>query len=270
MSMPIILAIDEGTTNAKAIAVDTAGQILAKSSVPLQLDHPKPGWAEQDPLAIWYAVAQAIEGCLSQLAGARIAGVAISNQRESVLIWERETGVPLTQVVSWQCRRSEAFCQALSQLPEAAIIAERTGLQIDPLFPAAKIHGLLADIPRGVERAAHGELCVGTIDCWLTWQLTGDKVSLPTFPTRRVLNCLISIWGNGTLICWRYLVFQVFACQQCCPRRRFTDTPEIPVFSVYLRVSRLWRKLAIHMQRCMGKAVTVPVKSRPLMAPVLP
>lgn len=175
MSTPIILAIDEGTTNAKAIAVDTAGQILAKASVPLVLNHPRPGWAEQDPLAIWQAVSLAIEGCLNQLVGARVAGVAISNQRESVLIWERETGTPLTPVVSWQCRRSELFCQTLSQLPEAAMIAERTGLQIDPLFPAAKVHGMLAEIPRGVERAAYGELCVGTIDCWLTWQLSGGQ-----------------------------------------------------------------------------------------------
>lgn len=175
MSTPIILAIDEGTTNAKAIAVDTAGQILAKASVPLVLNHPRPGWAEQDPLAIWQAVSLAIEGCLNQLAGAWVAGVAISNQRESVLIWERETGTPLTPVVSWQCRRSELFCQTLSQLPEAAMIAERTGLQIDPLFPAAKVHGMLAEIPRGVERAAYGELCVGTIDCWLTWQLSGGQ-----------------------------------------------------------------------------------------------
>ncbi len=175
MSSPIILAIDEGTTNAKAIAVDTAGQILAKAAVPLQLDHPKPGWAQQDPLAIWQAVSLAIEGCLSQLVGVRVAGVAISNQRESVLIWERETGAPLTPVVSWQCRRSETFCQALSQLPEAAMVAERTGLPIDPLFPAAKVHGMLAEIPQGVERAAHGELCVGTIDCWLTWQLSGGQ-----------------------------------------------------------------------------------------------
>lgn len=146
MSTPIILAIDEGTTNAKAIAVDRAGRVLAKASVPLQLEHPQPGWAEQDPLAIWLAVSQAVEGCLNQLAGAQVAGIAISNQRESVLIWERETGTPLTPVVSWQCRRSEAFCLALRQLPAAAMVAERTGLQIDPLFPAAKIHGMLAQI----------------------------------------------------------------------------------------------------------------------------
>ncbi|AYW90320.1 FGGY family carbohydrate kinase [Yersinia pseudotuberculosis] len=172
MSTPIILAIDEGTTNAKAIAVDRAGRVLAKASVPLQLEHPQPGWAEQDPLAIWLAVSQAVEGCLNQLAGAQVAGIAISNQRESVLIWERETGTPLTPVVSWQCRRSEAFCLALRQLPAAAMVAERTGLQIDPLFPAAKIHGMLAQIPHGAERAAHGELCVGTLDCWLTWQFS--------------------------------------------------------------------------------------------------
>ena len=229
MPTPIILAIDEGTTNAKAIAVDAAGQILAKASVPLLLEHPRPGWAEQDPLAIWQAVSLAIEGCLSQLAAGRVAGIAISNQRESVLIWERETGIPLTRVVSWQCRRSEAFCQTLSQLPEAAMIAERTGLQIDPLFPAAKVHGMLAEIPQGVERAAHGELCVGTIDCWLTGSSVAAKVSRLIFPMLPERNCLIFILVNGIQTCWRYSAFPAFVCPRFYLRRLSTGTPAILV-----------------------------------------
>ncbi|WP_409310830.1 FGGY family carbohydrate kinase [Pectobacterium sp. B1J-3] len=173
MVTPIILAIDEGTTNAKAIAVDTSGRILAKASVALHVSHPEPGRAEQDAMAIWHAVCQAIEACLAQLHRVRVEGIAISNQRESVLIWERQTGQPLTPLVSWQDRRSERFCQALHGSAEATLIEERTGLTLDPLFPASKIHTMLAELPEGAARALRGELCIGTVDCWLNWQLSG-------------------------------------------------------------------------------------------------
>ncbi len=175
MAIPIILAIDEGTTNAKAIAVDRDGRIVAKASVPLLLEHPRPGWAEQDPLAIWRAVVQAIGECLSHLPDARVQGLAISNQRESVLIWERASGQPVTPVVSWQCRRSQDFCRELAQSDLAALIYQSTGLPIDPLFHAAKVRGMLAALPQGNERAARGELCVGTLDSWLNWQFTGGQ-----------------------------------------------------------------------------------------------
>lgn len=170
---PLILAIDEGTTNAKAIAVDRAGQVVARGSQPLSLSHPQPGLAEQDPLAIWQAVKRAIEQCLAQCAGAEVAAVAISNQRESVLIWQRCDGQPLTPLVSWQDRRSEAFCRDLHIAGKAPRITGLTGLAVDPMFPAAKLTGMLASLPDGLARAQAGELCIGTVDSWLSWQLSG-------------------------------------------------------------------------------------------------
>lgn len=175
MLTPIIVAIDEGTTNAKAVTVDAQGRILSKASVALQVTHPQPGWAEQDALAIWRAVCQATEACLAPLRQVQVAGVAISNQRESVLIWERRTGMPLTPLVSWQDRRSEAFCRSLRAKAEAQLIEARSGLPLDPLFPAAKIHHMLTQLPDGVERASRGELCVGTVDSWLNWQFSGGQ-----------------------------------------------------------------------------------------------
>ncbi|MEG3113007.1 FGGY-family carbohydrate kinase [Pantoea sp. T14] len=175
MTEPVILAIDEGTTNAKAIAVDRLGKVVARGSQSLTLEHPQPGLAEQDPMAIWQAVKQAITQCLAQCAGASVAAVAISNQRESVLIWQRSNGTPLTPLVSWQDRRSESFCRDLHQAGKAPRITGLTGLAVDPMFPAAKLTGMLAAIPDGAARAAAGELCIGTVESWLTWQLTaGD------------------------------------------------------------------------------------------------
>lgn len=172
MSSPIILAIDEGTTNAKVVAVDRHGQICARSSVGVAMTHPAPGLAEQDPSALWQAVSDALSGCLQQLGAVTVAGIAISNQRESVLVWQRHDGKPLTPVVSWQDRRSEQHCQNLQSSGHGELITRLTGLPVDPLFPAAKIRTLLDGIPNGMERAASGELCIGTIDSWLNWQLT--------------------------------------------------------------------------------------------------
>ncbi|MCS3602015.1 glycerol kinase [Buttiauxella sp. BIGb0471] len=172
MSSPIILAIDEGTTNAKVVAVNRNGEICARCSVGVAMTHPAPGLAEQDPVALWHAVCEALSGCLQQLGTANVAGIAISNQRESVLVWQRNNGQPLTPVVSWQDRRSEQTCEQLLTQGHGERIARLTGLPVDPLFPAAKIRALLDAIPDGMKRAEAGELCIGTIDSWLNWQLT--------------------------------------------------------------------------------------------------
>ncbi|MEN4693634.1 FGGY-family carbohydrate kinase [Pantoea agglomerans] len=173
---PLILAIDEGTTNAKAIAVDRDGRVVARGSQSLTLQHPQPGLAEQDPVAIWLAVKEAITHCLAACGGASVAAVAISNQRESVLIWQRRDGKPLTPLVSWQDRRSESLCRDLHHAGKAPRITGLTGLAVDPMFPAAKLTGMLAAIPDGVARAAAGELCIGTVDSWLSWQLSAGEV----------------------------------------------------------------------------------------------
>ncbi len=170
----IILSIDEGTTNAKAISLDKTGQIISKASKALSVSHPKAAWSEQDPVEIIEAVRFVIK---EALAGHdfKIEGIGISNQRESILIWERKTGKPLTPVVIWQCRRSEALCEKLLQSPMASLIQEKTGLPIDPLFPAAKIRVLLDDIDKGYELAQKGELCAVTIDTWLMRNFSGAQ-----------------------------------------------------------------------------------------------
>lgn len=173
MKTPLIIAIDEGTTNAKAVCVDPNGNILSKGAVSLSLTHPRAAWSEQDPEEIISAVASAIMQALSTLDDYDIKAVAISNQRESVMVWDRESGLALTPLVSWQCRRSTEFCATLAETPLASTVQFKSGLPIDPLFPAAKIKLLLESLPDGMQRAANGELCVGTVDTWLSWRMTG-------------------------------------------------------------------------------------------------
>ncbi len=125
---------------------------------------------------LWRSVEEAIDECLSQAGDRRIDAVGISNQRESVLVWDRATGRPLGPAIVWQCRRTAPFCQALRDRGLGAFLEERTGLTIDPLFSASKIRWLLDAIPDGDRRAAEGELCAGTIDSWLLWNFTGGAI----------------------------------------------------------------------------------------------
>ncbi len=176
MSDGLILALDQGTTNTKAIAVDGDGRIVASASVPMQVDYPRPGWAEQSAEDIWSSVRQVIAATLGQLRGVPVAALAISNQRETVVIWDAATGSPIAPAVTWQCRRSAVRCAAIREAGHEAAIVAATGLSIDPLFPAAKLGWLLDEVPGARARAERGELRAGTIDSWLIANLTGGAV----------------------------------------------------------------------------------------------
>ena len=113
MAQRVILAIDEGTTNSKVVLVDAGGKIIASGSAPVPITHPQSGWVQQDAKEIWAATSHAIASCLRQAPKVQIVAIGISNQRESILIWDRKTGQPLGPVVTWQCRRTAAACDAL-------------------------------------------------------------------------------------------------------------------------------------------------------------
>ena len=171
-----VLAIDQGTTNTKVLLFDERGTVVSRAERPVSSGFPHPGWVEQDAAALWQTVEQAIDECLSGPGPVRVDAVGISNQRESALVWDRATGVPLGPVIVWQCRRTTAFCESLRREGRSALLESRTGLTIDPLFSASKIRWLLDNMPDGVRRAEAGELCAGTIDAWLLWNLTGGGV----------------------------------------------------------------------------------------------
>jgi glycerol kinase len=170
--MRAILAIDQGTTNSKAILVSTAGELIARGSSPVGITFPQPGWVEQDPTRIWKSVCEAIEACLESKPEAVIEAVAISNQRESVTIWDAETGEPLGPVLSWQCRRTAPDCARMIEAGHQPFVQSITGLPIDPMFPGAKMHWLLARAPKC------RKVRLGTIDSWLIHRLSGGKQHL--------------------------------------------------------------------------------------------
>jgi glycerol kinase len=173
---PYILAIDQGTTNTKALLVNKAGAIVAHAAHPLKQTYPAPAWVEQDPLEIWQSVRAAVDDCLAQVGGITPAAIAVSNQRESVTAWDRRSGQPLGPVIVWQCRRTAEFCEGLRVRGLGSLLQERTGLTIDPLFSASKMRWLLDHIQAGQARAERGEICRGTMDSWVLWNLTGGAV----------------------------------------------------------------------------------------------
>jgi glycerol kinase len=169
-----ILAIDQGTTNTKALLVNREGEVAFRASAPLRLLHLQPDFVEQDPLLIWQSVLDAIGKCIAY--SRDIAGIAISNQRETILAWERATGRPIANAIIWQCRRAATICDRLRADGHEPLLRERTGLGIDPLFSAAKLTWLLENTPGLQTRAAAGEICFGTVDSWLLFKLTEGRV----------------------------------------------------------------------------------------------
>ncbi|MGC4049248.1 MAG: glycerol kinase GlpK [Paludibaculum sp.] len=171
-----ILSIDQGTTNTKALLVDAQGAVVARASRPMTVQCPRPGWIEQDARVLWQSVRDVMHECLEAAGGVPPTALALSNQRESVVVWDRKTGEPCGPCVIWQCRRTAPFCAGLRQRGLEPAIRQKSGLGIDPLFSASKAAWLIDELPDGRARARAGELCAGTVDSWLLWNLTKGAI----------------------------------------------------------------------------------------------
>ncbi len=196
----LILAIDQGTTNTKALLVGRDGRPVFRAVAPVLLHTPRPGFVEQDPMKLWHSVVDVIAQCVEH-AGSAIDGISISNQRETAVAWNRRLGVPLANAVSWQCRRSEDLCRRLSSHGER--IREKTGLPLDPLISASKWAWLFEEEKDTLPvLAAAGELCLGTVDSWLVYKLTSGTVHAtdPSNASRTGLLNLSSLdWDDDLL-----------------------------------------------------------------------
>ena len=175
---PYLLALDQGTSSSRSIVFDTQGQIVAMAQREFRQIFPQPGWIEHDPLEIWASQLATAREALSKanIGAAEVAAIGIANQRETTLLWHRGTGEPLCNAIVWQDRRTEPACADLRQRGFEAMVRDRTGLIIDAYFSGTKLKWILDNHPRARDAAARGELAFGTVDSWLTWQLTGGAV----------------------------------------------------------------------------------------------
>ncbi len=170
-----ILALDQGTTSSRAILFDQGARVVAAAQREFRQIFPRPGWVEHDPLEIWEsqsAVAREVIAVAS-IDPSQVAGIGITNQRETAIVWDRRSGAPVHNAIVWQCRRSAGLCDALRSRGLEPAVRERTGLVIDAYFSGTKIQWLLENIPGLRARAERGELCFGTVDSWLVWKLSG-------------------------------------------------------------------------------------------------
>ena len=200
--MRYVVAIDQGTTNTKVFLFDERAAVVAQASRPVPIEFPRAGWVQQDANVIWRSVEDAVAECLSCAPGSAIAAVAVTNQRESVLLWERASGRPVGPVISWQCRRTTEFCETLRERGLRTQLENATGLTIDPLFSASKLRWLVDTVPDGIVRAERGELCAGTVDSWLIWNLTGGAVHAcdATNASRtQLFNLRLASWDGDLL-----------------------------------------------------------------------
>ena len=173
-----IMALDQGTTSSRCILFEKNGKIASMVQREFAQIFPHEGWVEHDPMTIWSTqISVATEALLKiRVSWNEVYGIGITNQRETTVVWDRETGAPIYNAIVWQCRRTADYCQELSDAGYEEMIKEKTGLLLDPYFSATKLHWILENVKGAREKAERGELCFGTIDSWLIWNLTGGKV----------------------------------------------------------------------------------------------
>ena len=201
--MTHILALDQGTTSSRAILFNAQGNALHTAQLEFEQIFPQLGWVEHDPLEIWQTQLQVMKQVLAEAdPGQSVAAIAITNQRETTVLWDRQTGQPLANAIVWQDRRTVEYCQTLRQQGHQALIQDKTGLVLDSYFSGTKLAWLLENIPGARARAECGELAFGTIDSWLVWNLTRGKthVTDPSNASRTLLFNLHTLAWDDELL----------------------------------------------------------------------
>lgn len=198
-----ILSIDQGTTGSRAVVYEREGRQVASAYQEFPQYFPKPGWVEHNPEEIWRSVDNSIQNVLKKIPPHSIAAIGITNQRETTVIWDRETGRPVYNAIVWQCRRTAGRCEELKKKKgEAEFFRKRTGLPIDAYFSATKIEWILENVPGALKRAQQGRLLFGTTDSWILWKLTGGSVHATDY-TNASRTMLFNIkkleWDNAVL-----------------------------------------------------------------------
>ena len=196
----VIIAIDQGTTGSTALLLDHNVEVVSVANVEFPNHYPKPGWVEHDVSEIWTSIAEATNKALEEAGDVRIRAIGITNQRETCLFWDKETGEPIHRALVWQDRRTADHCQRLKDRGLEAMVKEKTGLVLDPYFSGTKAAWLLDNVEGARQRAEAGQILFGTIDTWLTWKLCGAHVTDPSNASRTLLyNIHTNQWDDELL-----------------------------------------------------------------------
>ena len=204
MNEKYVMALDAGTSSSRAIIFDRSGRMIASEQKEFRQIYPKPGWVEHDPLEIWetqFAVAKDVLAKAGIGIG-EIAAFGITNQRETTVVWDRETGKPVYNAIVWQCRRTSEFCDELKRSGAGEAIREKTGLLPDAYFSGTKLRWILDNVPGARSDAEAGRLLFGTVDTWLIWNLTGGKTHAtdPSNASRTMLYDIGALRWDGDIL----------------------------------------------------------------------
>lgn len=202
-----ILTLDQGTTSSRAILFNHKGKIASIAQKEFKQYYPKPSWVEHDPMEIWSSQASVITEAVLQenLKADEIASIGITNQRETTVVWDRESGLPVYNAIVWQDRRTSAYCDELKQKDLDKVIQQKAGLVLDAYFSATKIHWILNNVPGAMEKASHGKLAFGTVDSWLIWNLTEGKLHITD-----VSNASRTMLFNINTLEWDHELLKIF------------------------------------------------------------
>lgn len=224
-----VLSLDQGTTSSRAIIFDKKGNIVSKAQNEFEQIYPKAGWVEHDPLAILYSQFQAVAACVmsSGIKPGEIAGIGITNQRETTILWDRQTGKPVYNAIVWQCRRTAELCEELKADGLEEYVKEKTGLLIDAYFSGTKIKWILDNVPEARKLADEGRLLFGTVETWLIWNLTGGSVHVTDYS-----NASRTMLFDVDKLCW-----DSFLCEKLGIPMSILPEP-VPSSKIYGRVSK--------------------------------
>lgn len=226
-----ILALDQGTTGTTVCVLNHSAQMVASINQEHPQIYPQPGWVEHDPEAIWKSITDGIGKALNKanIKGEQIAGIGITNQRETIVAWDSQNGKPLYNAIVWQCRRTTDFCNKLKKHKNAKVIKKKTGLIIDPYFSASKMRWMFENVKGLREKAKTGQVRIGTIDSFLLWRLTGGKsfkTDVSNASRTQLMNIQKGEWDPELL-----KIFQVplgVLPEICASNELFGETKNIP------------------------------------------
>ncbi len=202
-----VLAFDQGTTSSRSIVFNHRAEIVTVAQKEFQQIYPRPGWVEHDPMEIWSTQSSTAAEAISRadISPAAIAAVGLTNQRETTVVWDRQTGKPVYNAIVWQDRRTADYCKQLKQDGIEEMVSKKTGLRLDPYFAGTKVRWILENVDGARRKAEDGRLLFGTIDCWLLWQLTGRKVH-----TTDITNASRTLFYNLETDDWDHDLLELF------------------------------------------------------------
>ena len=257
MSEQYILSLDQGTSSSRAIVFDHDGEIKAVAQQEFRQIFPQPGWVEHHPQEIWTSQASVIAGAIASagINGLDIAAIGITNQRETTIVWDRETGQPVYNAIVWQDRRTASYCDALKAEGKTEFIREKTGLIIDAYFSATKVKWILDHVEGAREKAEAGKLIFGTVDSWLVWKLTRGEVHITDVTNASRTMLYIFIGWPGIRNYWNCSVFLPRCYLKSRLPAKYMDTRKRPSLPIKYRLQAL---PGISRQPCSVRCVPNP------------